>query len=97
MFMIVVLHGITGESGTLATPLLGTDPHGLDDVMTRMLRSSPSQEGMHTLEALLGTQVWYDRHSEVDHSDLEKEVQAAADKGEFYGNWHISGMQHVNR
>ncbi|CAL5222166.1 g4491 [Coccomyxa viridis] len=43
------------------------------------------------------SQVWYDRHSEVDHSDLEKEVQAAADKGEFYGNWHISGMQHVNR
>ncbi len=42
-------------------------------------------------------QVWYDRHIEVDHTDLEKEVQAAADKGEFYGNWHISGMQHVNR
>lgn len=42
-------------------------------------------------------QVWYDRHIEVDHTDLEKEVQAAAEKGEFYGNWHVSGMQHVNR
>ena len=42
-------------------------------------------------------QVWYDRHIEVDHTDLEKEVQAAAEKGEFYGSWHVSGMQHVNR
>ena len=49
------------------------------------------------LRSPFGMQVWYDRHIEVDHTDLQKEVQSAADKGEFYGNWHVSGMQHMNR
>ena len=42
-------------------------------------------------------QVWYDAHIEVEHSDLEKTLQDAAAKGEFYGNWDLAGMQHVNQ
>ena len=45
----------------------------------------------------LGLQVWYDSHVEVDHRDIESEAQAAAQKGEFYGGWHLSGMQQVHK
>lgn len=41
-------------------------------------------------------QVWYDRHIEIDHTDINKEVHAAVEKGEFYGNWHVPGMQHMH-
>lgn len=44
----------------------------------------------------MGVQVWYDRHMEVDHTDVVKEMHSAASKGEAYWYWHTAGWEHLH-
>ena len=94
MSVTAVLHGIMQEPDIRAVLLPGVCTTAHED-MTPMQQLNSRMCAF--LRLLSGMQVWYNRHIEVDHNDIEKEVQAAADKGDFYGNWHLSGMQHMKR
>ena len=92
----VVLHGTPQESGLL--------PHLTGRCCLERYQShwhcaqvKTLQERVPLLErATCGTQVWYDNHIKVDSRDVEKELNAAAEKGEDLEHWHLPGMQRMH-